>query len=122
MILRPLIWLLAALCLAGCADLLKKKETEKKKQEATKMADKSSDVSFQSFLGRLRTAVKNRDVQMLASMMTPNFGYGINPDREGEGVFKFWEENDLWKELELVLREKFVPMEGFMVAPRQFAE
>ena len=126
MIFRSILAFLAAACLAGCAGLEQKDKSKpagkKKKTAAQNMPDQSSDVAFQSFVGRLRTAVQMRDLATLASMMTPNFGYGINPDREGEGVFQFWDENDTWKELELVLLEKFVPHEQFMVAPPEFAK
>lgn len=124
MIFRNLLILFAALLLTGCPSLEhkgKSKAGKTKKPATPDMADQSSDVAFQAFLGRLRTAVRMRDMATLASMMTPDFGYAINPDREGEGVFQFWNENDIWKELELVLREKFIPHENFMIAPPQFA-
>jgi hypothetical protein len=59
----------------------------------------------------------------LASMMTSDFGYQLNPPLEGEGVFKYWDEQNIWPELEGILSEKFVPFnEGYMVAPPQFAD
>ncbi len=124
MVLRHALLVFVALCCGGClgSDAPDKAKSGKtKKPNPAAMADQSGDVSFQSFLGRLRTAVKIRDLATLATMMTTNFGYSINPDREGDGVFQFWDQNDIWKELELVLREKFVPHENFMVAPPQFA-
>ena len=82
-------------------------------------------MAFQSFLGRLRQAVAAKDITAIAGMMTKNFGYHINPDREGEGVFAYWDQNDVWPELQLVVRERFVPFgdqrDGFMVAPAEFA-
>src|SRR5207253_620723 len=85
------------------------------------MADQSGDVSFQSFIGRLRKAAAARDMQALAAMMTPDFGYRLDPPGEGEGVFQYWDENGLWKELQLVLADKFVPKGNYMVSPPQFA-
>ncbi|MDD5348951.1 MAG: hypothetical protein PHQ12_01950 [Chthoniobacteraceae bacterium] len=118
--LRPLLfWSVAALVavsgFSGCSSLKKKKQ-EKKPGD---MADVSADTSFQAFQGRLRKAVAKRDTQMLGSMMTANFGYSWEPGGEGPGVFDYWDRNNLWPELELVLREKFVPSGNFMVAPPQ---
>ena len=58
---------------------------------------------------------------MLASMMTPDFGYRLDPLGEGPGVFEYWDQNDIWKELSLVLKDPFVPNGQDMVAPPQFA-
>ncbi|MEI8233365.1 MAG: hypothetical protein WCH57_01620 [Verrucomicrobiota bacterium] len=117
---RPLlIWTTATVLaiaaggLAGCASL--KKKAPKKPD----MEDVSGDTSFQAFQGRLRKAVAKRDVQMLASMMTSNFGYSWEADGEGAGVFDYWNRNNLWPEVELVLREQFVPSGNFMVAPAE---
>ena len=102
-----------------------KPTTEKPRKERTTMRDQSGDMAFQAFLGRLRQAVAAKDVEALAGMMTNNFGYHINPDREGEGVFAYWDQNNVWPELQLVVRERFVPFgdqrDGFMVAPVEFA-
>ena len=97
----------------------------KPKKPVTTMRDQSDDVSFQAFLGRLRAAVAVKDTKAIAGMMTNNFGCHINPDLEGEGVFAYWDQNNVWPELQLVVREPFVPFgdlrDGFMVAPREFA-
>ena len=53
----------------------------------------------------------------LASMMTPTFGYKLEPKLEGEGVFKYWDDENIWPELEGILSEKFVKKDDFMVAP-----
>jgi len=119
MIFRKLFVLLTVVCLSGCS-LFHHKDKPADKKKKPDMPDQSKDVSFQSFVGRLRIAVKMRDLATLASMMTPDFGYAINPDREGDGVFQYWDDNDVWKELETVLDEKFVPHENFMVAPAKF--
>ena len=97
----------------------------KPKKIPTTMHDQSGDVAFQSFLSRLRQAVAAKDTAAIAEMMTTNFGYHINPDREGDGVFAYWDQNNIWPELQLVISERFVPFgdarDGFMVAPPEFA-
>ena len=116
-----------ALALSGCGIFHKhesKKAAKKKaEQEAT---DQSSQIDFQAFVGRLRKAVKAHDVNTLAPMMTEDFAYvlGATPaqDRQGAGVFQYWDENYLWEELDGILSENFVPLENFMVAPPQFAD
>ena len=99
--------------------------TPKPRKTPTTMRDEGGDVAFQSFLGRLRQAVAAKDVNTLAGMMTTNFGYHINPDREGDGVFAYWDQNNVWPELQLVVHERFVPFgsaqAGIMVAPADFA-
>lgn len=74
------------------------------------------------FLAELRDAVAQQDMYRLAAMMTPNFGYQLEPLREGDGVFQFWDENNLWGELALIVGEEFVPNGDFMVAPPEFAD
>ncbi|HMJ06757.1 MAG TPA: hypothetical protein VK474_10920 [Chthoniobacterales bacterium] len=121
------LFLLGALAFSGCGSLSKKKKkpAAETKKEASKPAEESSDVDFQAFLGRLRQAVQARDANVVAGMMTADFGYvvGATPDgdRKGEGVFQYWEEKGLWPELEGILTETFVKKDEFMVAPPQFA-
>jgi hypothetical protein len=114
---------------SGCQ--LFQKHPKKKKDAAAveteeRMTRESQQVDFQAFVGRLRKAVKTRDLNTLASMMTPNFGYKLGAteaeDLKGDGVFKYWDENNLWEELDGILSEKFVPKGDFMVAPPQFAD
>lgn len=97
----------------------------KTKKIVTTMPDENGDVAFQSFISRLRQAVAAKDATVIAGMMTTNFGYHINPDKEGDGVFAYWDQNNIWPELQLVIRERFVPFgdtrDGFMVAPAEFA-
>ncbi len=100
--------------ISGCASLGKKHD--KKKPD---MADQNGDTNFEAFQGRLRKAAARHDMQTLASMMTPNFGYSWEPGGEGEGVFAYWDRNNLWPELNLILKEKFVPSGNFMVAPKE---
>ena len=121
---RPLfLWLLTGVMalsmagLSGCASLKKKPKIVK--PPGTDMADQSSDTSFQAFQNRLRKAVSKRDIETLAPMMAPNFGYSWESGGEGAGVFDYWNRNNLWPELELVLKEKFVPSGNFMVAPAE---
>lgn len=119
--------LLLALGLTACPTTDPKKDAKKAaKTPATPTTDESMAVDFQGFLGRLRKAVHAHDVNTIASMMTPDFAYvlGATPteDRQGEGVFRFWDENGLWVELEGILSERFAPKGGYMVSPPQFAE
>lgn len=97
----------------------------KPKKIVTTMRDENGDVAFQAFISRLRQAIAAKDATAIAGMMTSNFGYHINPDHEGEGVFAYWDQNNIWPELQLVSRERFVPFgdsrDGFMVAPAEFA-
>ena len=107
---------------------------EKAKQAALKKKAKANlrepeDVDLQAFVGRLRKAVAKRDVETIKSMMTPTFGYkyepkmeGIEPNATGPGVFQYWDQENLWPELEGILSERFVKYQGYMVAPPQFAD
>jgi hypothetical protein len=122
------ILLLATLAFTACPTTnpknnSKKAATTKKTQT---LGDEKADVDFQAFIGRLRRAVKAHDVNMIASMMTEDFGYvlGATPaeDRSGPGVFQYWDENNLWLELDGVVSERFVAKGDFMVAPPQFAD
>ena len=116
---------LLSLGLSGCFDNDQKKpsaEVKKKKdpkKEPTK--DLSNDPSFQSFVGRLRMAVAQKDQREIATMMAPGFGYRWDQAPEGETPFDYWDKNNAWPELEAVLAAKFVPHEGYMVAPPKFA-
>lgn len=119
------VLLIFALALGGCKTPSDKEKTKKaalKKKAKVELREESSDVDFQSFVGRLRKAVAAHDVSTLSEMMTPDFGYRLNPEASGDGVFKYWDENNLWPELEGILSEKFVKKGAFMVAPPQFAD
>ena len=124
-ILVSLLLAAMALSVAGCKSTSKadkaRKDALKKKAKAD-LRDTAVDVDFDAFVGRLRKAVAARDMQTIASMMTPNFGYRLNPEGTGDGVFAYWDENNLWPEIEGILSEKFVEHKGFMVAPPQFAD
>ena len=119
------ILLLIAIGLSGCQTPSQKEKQKKaalKKKTKVELREESSDVDFQAFVGRLRKAVAAHDVNTLAGMMTPDFGYSLNPEKSGEGVFKYWDEQNLWPELDGILSEKFVKKGDFMVAPPQFAD
>ena len=107
--------MLAVAGLSGCASLSKKSKIQK--TSGPDMPDQSGDTTFQAFHARLRKAVARRDINALAPMMAPNFGYSWEPGGEGAGVFDYWNRNNLWSELDLVLRENFVPSGNYMVAP-----
>jgi hypothetical protein len=119
--------LVFALAFSGCGTFSKrhKKEKAATKKEEQKQ-DQNNEVDFQAFVGRLRKAVKEHDMTTIASMMVPDFAYylGATPaeDKKGEGVFKYWDDNGLWVELDGILTEQFVPKGDFMVAPPQFAD
>ncbi len=99
--------------------------TTAKKKTPPSIPDQSGDMAFQAFLGRLRRAVAAHDLPAVAEMMTPEFGYLLEPTPTdpgtGKGVFAYWDQNNVWPELELVLRERFVPYGSYMVAPPEFA-
>lgn len=103
--------------LTGCGTFKKKPKIVK--PSTHDMADQSEDTSFRAFQNRLQKAVAKHDQQMLASMMVPNFGYSWETGGEGAGVFDYWNRNNLWPEVELVLKERFVPSGNFMVAPSE---
>ena len=93
---------------------------DKKKPKVPNIPDQSSDLAFQAFLSRLRQAAHLHDADALAAMMTKDFGYRLDPPGEGDGVFAYWDQNSIWPELELVLKERFVPKENYMVSPPEF--
>jgi len=114
-----------AFVFAGCQTPQQKKEklkqTELKKKAKVDLREEG-DVDFQAFLGRLRKAIAKRDVETLKSMMTEDFGYKLEPPMSGPGVFQYWEQENLWPELDGILSERFVKKGAFMVSPPQFAD
>jgi hypothetical protein len=115
------IVMLLALALTACPP---KKDSKKPATTANQLPsmDESDAVDFQAFLSRLRKAVQAHDVNAVAAMMTPDFGYRLEPVASGPGVFQYWDDNNLWVELNGILAERFVPNGGYMVAPPQFVE
>jgi hypothetical protein len=117
--------LLSAFFFPGCQTPEQKKEklkqAELKKKTKADLRE-SSDVDFQAFVGRLKKAVANRDIGTLKSMMTDDFGYKLEPPMSGPGVFQYWEQENLWPELDGILSERFVKKGNYMVAPPQFAD
>src|SRR5437588_12711648 len=79
------LFLVCALALSGCGMFQSKKSKDKKsnvdKPADAKLRDENADVDFQAFVGRLKKAVAAHDVNTLASMMTENFGYSLNPEK-----------------------------------------
>jgi hypothetical protein len=117
--------LLSAFALAGCQTPEQKKEKLKKaalSKQAKADLRAPTDIDFQAFVGRLRKAVARRDIETLKSMMTEDFGYKLEPAMSGAGVFQYWEQENLWPELEGILSERFVKKGAFWVAPPQFAD
>lgn len=119
------LFLTCAIAFSGCG-LFKSKSKDKKsdvsKRAKAELREENNDVDFQAFLGRLKKAIAAHDVNTLASMMTEDFGYSLNPEKSGDGVFKFWDESGLWPELEGIMTERFVKKGEFWVAPPQFAD
>jgi hypothetical protein len=122
-----ILWLACAIGLSGCG-MFNSKKADKKKPGVNKRAkadlrEENSDVDFQAFAGRLKQAIQAHDVTTLASMMTEDFGYSLSPEKSGDGVFKYWDENNLWPELEAIITtEKFAKKGDFWVSPPQFAD
>jgi hypothetical protein len=119
---RFVIAVLAVCVLAGCpkSDKSANKGKTKEEREVKPTTDNAGDVAFQAFVGRLRIAVQKRDRATLASMMTHDFGYRWDKGPDGESPFTYWDRMNLWGELAALLRERWVPYEGFMVVPPQF--
>jgi hypothetical protein len=117
--------LLSAFVFTGCQTPEQKKQKLKEaalKKKAKANLRESADVDFQAFVSRLRKAVANRDTATIKSMMTDDFGYKLEPAMAGPGVFEYWNQENLWLELDGILSEKFVKKGNFMVAPPQFAD
>jgi hypothetical protein len=123
MILRLLLCLVLACSLISCSTDKQKKDkaTAAEKAKREDMEDMGGDPSFLSFIGRLRQAVATHDIDTLAPMMTSNFGYNLaDPKGEGPGVFQYWDQNNLWPQLQKVLDQHFLPKDNFMVSPPGF--
>ena len=120
---KILVPFLALTLLVGCPATDKKPNKAKGKKQESMLPgrNQASDVSFQSFVGLLRTAAAKRDMETMAAMMTPDFGYRWDAAPEGETPFQFWDEKNLWSQLNSVLSAQWKESEGYMVAPPEFA-
>ena len=70
------------LVFSGCASFKKHSKKKTPEQVATEeqMAQDSQQMDFQGFIGRLRKAVKTRDMTTIWSMMVPDFAYRLGGD------------------------------------------
>ena len=123
------LFLISAIALAGCkmfGNDKEKKDAAVKKRSKAELREENTDVDFQAFVSRLKKAVAAHDAGTIATMMPEDFLYYLGPtqaqDRKGEGVFKYWDENGLWTELDGILTERFAKKGGLWVAPPQFAD
>ena len=89
------VLLLFGLAAGGCKTPPKKTAAHEKKPAKVKPTQEATDVDFDGFISRLRKAVAAHDMNTIASMMTADFGYSLNPEKSGEGVFQYWDENNL---------------------------
>ncbi len=120
MSIRPIFSLALAFALMGCANAEKRKKKEadeKKKERATKLQSVAEEPAFKAFIGRLRVAVTNRDLEAISATMTPDFGYRWDTSPVGDNVFTYWDLNNSWPVLAHILQEKFVVNEEYLVAP-----
>ena len=115
--------LLIAFSLPACTTAQQKKAQAEAAEKAKRedLEDMGGDPNFLAFVGRLRMAVANHDVQTLAPMMTNNFGYSLNPVGEGNGVFQYWDQVNAWPQIQAILNNHFLPKGDYMVAPPAFA-
>jgi hypothetical protein len=124
MILRVLMCLVLVCGLASCASSQKKDDAAKHKEKMqaleADMIDDGGDPDFMAFLSRLRQAVAQHDLDTLASMMTEDFGYSLNPVRSGDGVFQYWDQANIWPQLQTVLNQHFTTNGNYLVAPIEF--
>jgi hypothetical protein len=124
------LFLIPVIALSGCKmfgnDKDKKKDPAAKKPSQAELREENADVDFQAFVSRLKKAVSGHDTATLASMMAEDFLYVLAPDeaqdRKGDGVFKYWDENGLWTELDGILTERFAKKDNVWVAPPQWAD
>ena len=117
--LRLIACALALLSFASCEAFKHPPYKKKDDEEKQPMKDQGKDQNFQAFLGRLRIAVAKRDKQMIASLMAPDFGYRWDDGPPGETPFMYWDQRQLWGELNTLLHQSFVVSDMYMVAPPQ---
>jgi hypothetical protein len=116
MFTRISLCILLAAALGGCFEPYKKKDAEERKP----LRNMAGDTSFQAFIGRLRTAVRKKDVPMVSSLMTADFGYTWDESAQPSAqIFAYWDENNLWPVLADLLDRKFAAQELYMVSPAE---
>src|SRR5205809_6296524 len=90
------VLLFIGLVAGGCTTPPKKKTAAQEKKPAkVKPTQEAPDDDFDAFISRLRQAVGAHDLNDIASMMTADFGDSLNPERAGQEVFHYWNENNL---------------------------
>ena len=121
--------LISAMAFAGCKTFgndKNKKDAAAKGKAKQELKEENADVDFQAFVSRLKKAVAAHDATTVASMMVEDFIYVVGAtdaeDRKGEGVFKYWDDNGLWAELDGILSERFAKKDDVWVAPPQWAD
>lgn len=115
----PRPWILLLVCLASaCAGSASSNATPTPIEVAT---PSSSPDPLASFLQRLRRAVQEQDRKALRELMAEgfSFSFGHQPDRDA--ALGYWDEHDLWPELDRIVNGDWVPyIEGCMATPAEF--
>ncbi len=110
------------LFLAGCPPLTEEGRRKEKEKFDSTTRQSYQDLEFQAFTGRLRQAVAAKDYRSLTAMMTNDFGFDLYSDLVGPGyAFVYWNEYDLWDDLQRTLDQEFRNYDQFLVAPKEFA-
>src|SRR5438477_10840060 len=100
---RFLAFVLLAFGLAagGCTTPPKKKAAAHETKPAkVKPSQEATDGDADACISRTRKAVAAHDKNTIASMMTADFGYSLNPEKSGEGDVQYWDQHHLWPEHE----------------------
>ncbi len=108
---------ICSLVSVGCAFTARKSEAT---SESLPKPPPGKDTSIQALLERLRVAVRKRDGAALAAEMTADFGYRWDALPQGEDFFSYWNEKQLWGELERLLGGRLVAKENYLVGPPEF--
>lgn len=115
---RILLCLVLAAALPGCFEPYRKSDADSRKP----LRNMAGDTTFLAFVGRLRTAVEKKDIPMIASLMTADFGYTWDESAAPTAqIFSYWDENHLWPVLAGLLEKKFTPQDLYMVSPPELA-
>lgn len=114
MLFRRSLCALLAVSLTACWTPYKKSDEEERKP----LRNVAGDTAFQAFIGRLRIAVRNKDMPMLATMMTNDFGYSWDASGPPSAqMFGYWDKENLWPVLGDLLDRQFAPLDLYMVSP-----